>query len=360
MLTGNIGEWSETYALLKLISEKKLHLGGDNFEKIEDIFYPILKIIRNEKERDVCFSYDGDLILITDETLSFKIPIIKFIENTKLFLDKLKEKKKGKGSFSIEEIEKFLNSFSIVELKAKANLKNDITIQIEDPNTILLPTLGFSVKSQLGKAATLVNSSGATNFTFIIKDAFLDNNILSEIEIAEEYSQKIDIIKRAGATLEFEKVDNAVFRSNLQTVDFNFSKILAEVILMFYTNKISSDNTIAKFINKIEEKNPIGYDLSINSEMYEMMMKKFLTDYALGMRAAEVWKRNYQATGGYLIVRKDGELICYHFYFTKYFENYLYNNTKLDTGSSRNNFGKVYEENGQQKIKLNLQVRFMK
>ena len=35
--------------------------------------------------------------------------------------------------------------------------------------------------------------------------------------------------------------------------------------------------------------------------MYEMIMKKFLTDYALGMRAAEVWKRNYQATGGYLI-----------------------------------------------------------
>lgn len=360
MLTGNIGEWSEPYALLKLIIDKKLHLGGDNFKKIEDVFYPILNIIRNEKNRNVSFTYEDELIIVTDGNLIFKIPIYKFIENTKLCLEELKNKKKAKGAFPIPEIEKFLNSFSIHTLKAKSKLKNDITIQIEDYNTVLMPTLGFSVKSQLGMPATLVNASGATNFTFSIKGKHLDESIISQIVNAEKFSQKIDIIKKSGAVLEFEKVDNAIFRSNLQTIDFNFSKVLAEVILMFFTNDIGSENTIAKFISKIELQNPIGYDLSINSKMYEMMMKKFLTDYALGMRATEVWTREYQATGGYLIVRNDGELICYHFYFTKYFENYLYQNTKLDTGSGRNNFGKIYEENGQQKMKLNLQIRFIK
>ncbi|WP_262710866.1 HpaII family restriction endonuclease [Flavobacterium franklandianum] len=100
--------------------------------------------------------------------------------------------------------------------------------------------------------------------------------------------------------------------------------------------------------------------MTINSSIYQMIMKKFLTDYALGMRAAEVWKRDYQATGGYLIVKDDGELICYHFYFAKNFEDYLFNNTKLETASERNGFGKIYSENGQQKIKLNLQIRFIK
>lgn len=91
------------------------------------------------------------------------------------------------------------------------------------------------------------------------------------------------------------------------------------------------------------------------------MMKKFLTDYALGMRAADVWYREYQATGGYLIVREDGEIICYHFYFMKIFEEYIFNNTLLDTPStSRHDFGHIYQDEGIYKMKLNLQVRFIK
>jgi len=361
MLSGNIGEWSEPYALLKLIADKKLHLGGDNFEKIEDVFYPILKIIRNEKERNVSFTYEDELIIVSDGKQIFKVPIHKFIELSKICLDELKIKKKSKGVFQITEIENFLNSFSINSLKAKSKLKNDITIQIEDSNTVLLPTLGFSVKSQLGRPATLVNASGATNFTFLIRGKYLDDNTILKIDTTKEFSKKIELIKDSGGVLEFEKVDNEIFNSNLQTVDFNFNKILADVILMFYTNKISSENTIPNFIRKIEKKNPINYDLSINSKMYEMMMKKFLTDYALGMRASEVWTKDYQATGGYLIVKNDGELICYHFYFTKNFENYLYKNTKLETADpKRHHFGNIYEENKTQKIKLNLQIRFIK
>lgn len=229
-----------------------------------------------------------------------------------------------------------------------------------DQRTNQQPTLGFRIKSQLGEASTLVNASNPTNFTFLIKGKTLTDDEILQIKGIKEFSSKIKLLKNFGASLEFEKVEHAVFASNLQTIDFNFAKILSEVLLLFYTNDIASENTVAKFIKEITIKNPIGYNLDINSSMYEMIMKKFLTDYALGMRAAEVWKRDYQATGGYLIVRGDGELICYHFYFTKNFEDYLFNNTKLETADKRNEFGNIYSENGQQKIKLNLQIRFIK
>jgi hypothetical protein len=360
MISGNKGEWSEPYTLLKLLVDGKLYLGDENFNKIKEIFYPIIQIIRHEKNRNVNFTYDGQLIVISDGISLFNIPLTDFIQNTKLCFDKIKSSKKGKGSFEIPEIEKFLSSFSITTLKAKSKLKNDITIQIEDPSSFLTPTLGFSIKSQLGSPSTLVNASGATNFTYLIK-----NKVLTEIEILQihnekKFSNKINLIHQYGAFLEFEKVENPIFASNLQTIDYNFDKILSEVILHFYTNDISSENTVAKFIEKVTHNNTIGYDLTINSSIYQMIMKKFLTDYALGMRAAEVWKRNYQATGGYLIVKDDGELICYHFYFAKNFEDYLFNNTKLETASERNGFGKIYSENRQQKIKLNLQIRFIK
>lgn len=361
MLTGNKGEWSEPYALLKLLADGKLHLGDENFNKVKGIFYPIIKVLRHEKDRSVEFSILDKLIVVSDDNLLFKIPILQFITNSKICFEKIKTAKGGKGSFEIPEMEEFLNSFSITTLKAKSKLKNDITIQVSDPNTFLSPTLGFSIKSQLGRPSTLLNASGATNFSYLIKGKVLTALEINQIKGAREFSEKLKLIKSFGARLEFEKVDSEIFRSNLQTIDYNFDKILSEMLVLFYANNIASENTVKKFTETIAEKNSIGYNLKINSSMYEMIIKKFLTDYALGMRAAEVWKRDYQATGGYLIVKDDGELVCYHFYFTKNFEDYLFNNTKLETPDpSRHKFGDVYTENGEQKIKLNLQIRFIK
>ena len=66
-------------------------------------------------------------------------------------------------------------------------------------------------------------------------------------------------------------------------------------------------------------------------------------------------------TGGYLIVKENGDVLCYHIYNRNEFENYLFNNTKLDTASSsRHDFGTIYEQNEELYFKLNLQIRFMK
>ncbi|MFA9392673.1 MAG: HpaII family restriction endonuclease [Prolixibacteraceae bacterium] len=217
------------------------------------------------------------------------------------------------------------------------------------------------VKSQLGQPATLVNASVPTNFTYLIEGIVLSDSQIDTINNERLFSKKIEILKSLGGKLVFERIENKIFNSNLKTIDYYFDNILATLIVMYYSNSNSKENTIANFVARISEQNPLDYDLTINDGQYQLMMRKFLTDYALGMRASEVWKRDYQATGGYLVVRKDGELICYHFYFAKQFEEYLFNNTKFDTGDKkRNDFGYIYNENNCQKIKLNLQIRFIK
>jgi type II restriction enzyme len=240
--------------------------------------------------------------------------------------------------------------------------KKSITFKPEDQNKIVsLKELGFSIKSQLGRPSTLVNASKVTRFTYILRGNILTNEEIEQINNLNEFSAKFKKLNELGVSLEFDKVEHKIFRSNLQTIDFNFDRILSELLLLFYANGTSSENTVPKFTQKIAEKNSIGYDMKINPMMYELIVKKFLTDYAIGMRAAEVWTRNYQATGGYLIVREDGELICYHFYFTKKFEDYLFKNTKFETPDPvKHDFGYIYSEDGIQKIKLNLQVRFIK
>ena len=92
---------------------------------------------------------------------------------------------------------------------------------------------------------------------------------------------------------------------------------------------------------------------------YEYKIKKILTDIALGMTPAKVWSGIYDATGGFLIVKKNGDVLCYHIYNRNQFEEYLFQNTKLETPSStRHDFGKIYEENAKYYFKLNLQIRF--
>ena len=50
MITGNKGEWSEIYALFRLLGEGKVHAGDADLNKLQ-LYYPILNIIREESKR---------------------------------------------------------------------------------------------------------------------------------------------------------------------------------------------------------------------------------------------------------------------------------------------------------------------
>lgn len=77
------------------------------------------------------------------------------------------------------------------------------------------------------------------------------------------------------------------------------------------------------------------------------------------MVPGSAWDGNYDANGGYLIVLSSGEIISYHIFDKKEFEDYLFNNTKLETPSaSRYGIGEVYSNYRSKAIMLNLQIRF--
>lgn len=95
---------------------------------------------------------------------------------------------------------------------------------------------------------------------------------------------------------------------------------------------------------------------------YEHKMKVLLLDTALVMTPAKEWNGRYDANGGYLVVRQDGEIVCYHFYNRNDVEDYLYNNTRFERASrSRYHFGKLFRKDDDNVyIKLYLQIRFKK
>lgn len=364
MLTGNIGEWSEIYALFKLLSDGKLSPGNENIEEIKDVFYPIIKILRSESNGNFEYTIKDEIIISSLNEELLRIPISVFKEKTSLLLEKIKSNKSG--TFNIPEIESFMNEIKCISLKADSNSKTDINIMIHDLRTNQQPLLGFSIKSQLGGASTLLNPGKTTNFIFKVIGQKIDSELESInslfIKRGEKFSKdikgRLKLIYEKGGKLEFVKTESSVFENNLTLIDSSLSKIVAEIVFEYFSGSSSKILDIAK---KLHERNPLKFDLTSNHLYYDYKIKRLLTDIALGMTPSKVWQGNYHATGGYLIVKDNGQVICYHIYDKKEFENYLLNNTKLDTAStSRYEFGDLFYDNGELFFKLNLQIRFIK
>jgi len=136
-------------------------------------------------------------------------------------------------------------------------------------------------------------------------------------------------------------------------LDSNMEEIINHVLLKYYAENIKSCSAI---IEKLEEENPMEFP---RAGFYKYKFKKLLCSVALGMMPSEEWDGKDDATGGYVIVKEDGECLAYHLYNRDAFEEYLLANTNMEKGSSsRHEFMTIYEEDGEFRVNLNLQIRF--
>ena len=153
--------------------------------------------------------------------------------------------------------------------------------------------------------------------------------------------------------ISFDSVVNATFAKNLMFTDTQSDKILGELVKIHYLENISD---CAELATVLEERDLLKFTVP---NLYRHKIKKFLCAVALGLKPAKVWNGIDEANGGYLIVKENGEITAYYLYNRDEFENYLLNNTRLETPStSKHDFATIYEESGEKFINLNLQIRF--
>lgn len=354
-LTGNKGEWSEIYTLLKLLSDTKVYSGDENLNKIKDLFYPIIKILRQEEGANYEFQVNpGDIVILGEGKTELRLPVSEFKKQAELLFEKIKS---TSGTFPSPETEAFMNSVYCTKIKAKSSDKTDIKIVIHDLRTGMCPTLGFSIKSKLGHPSTLLNPGRTTNFIYKITDAKLSNEQITAINaIDTKIRDRIEQVSKFGCKLQFTEMESQVFMNNLTLIDSSMPEIVAHMLKLYYEGYSSN---VRDIVLQLQKSNPLGYDISGSHKYYEYKVKKMLTDIALGMTPSKIWNGHYDANGGYLVVKEDGEVLCYHIYNKNDFEDYLMNNTKLDTPStSRYGFGKIDDKDSTKYLKLNLQIRF--
>lgn len=357
-LKGNKGEWSEIYTLFKLLGDTQVYAGDGNLNKIPTIFYPIIKVLRTEKIGDFEYEIINNTIRISGKGKQIDVPTVDFAKQAARLLSEIKQSKDT--TFSLPAVENFMTQVSCSTLKAKSSDKTDIKIVIHDHTTGINPTLGFSIKSRLGSPSTLLNPGAGTNFIYKITGFNPEQNQIDEINNISGGSKLVDRIKKIeeqGGKLTYHAMQSDVFENNLTLIDSQLPEIIAEAISLFFTKRVSK---LKDIVAELETNNPLNYNTNNKHKFYDYKLKHFLTDVALGMTPTKVWNGKYDANGGYLIVKENGDVLCYHIYNKNDFEDYLINHTKLETASSgRYNFGKLEKKGSELYFKLNLQIRFL-
>ena len=356
-LSGNKGEWSEIYTLFKLLGDGKVHAGDADMNKLE-LYYPILNIIREESKR---YEYrpntDQHIVVIDEDGHEYaRISMNRFVQESESLLAEIKSG--GSRSFEIPASEAFMNEIGCTLLKAPSSDKADIHIVIHDLRTNMTPNLGFSIKSQLGSASTLLNAGLPTNILYKIEGVSLSDEDITSINSIKDHLPRMKEIVDRGGRFVYSDVEHQTFKNNLLFLDSCMPEFIAECLVV--DSMPNATSMIKGAVEMVAAKNPFGFTGNDIVAYYEHKMKVLLIDAALGMTPSKEWKGRYDANGGYLVVRKDGEIVCYHFYNRNDVEDYLYHNTRFERGSrTRHNFGSLFRgDDGKVYIRLNLQIRF--
>lgn len=359
-MRANKGEWSEFYAFLKILEDKKLFAADKNLEIIADKFFIFKKIIRNETNQETkIFNLKDSAIYILDS----KGEILKKVDDKNIkgktirIFEKIKNAKTT--TFSLPEAEDLMHEFLCKQIKVDNSKKADIDGIIYDRVSNKEELLGFSVKSMIGRASTLLNAGKTTNFIYEVTN--FDSSKIDEINKIEGRSKiqdRLKIILANSGFLVFDRILKEEFEINLRKIDTVFPVFLAQMLQDFFLGKASKVTDLVEILVNNEYLKKM---FRLSTSDYEYKIKNFLVSIALGMVPSKIWDGFTKANGGYIVVKNNGDVICYHLYNRDEFLSYLYENTKFESASStRHDYGKIYQENGKMYINLNLQIRFLK
>lgn len=353
--TGNVGEWSEIYALAFILVNGGVYAATENQERNQEIFYKVLKILssKNLNGEHIIYELQGDEINVLfggEKEKSIKTQKIQSI--LPRMLNDLRINGKGRA-FASDVGSELMEVLSKDTVKTSSRNKNDLRMVIIDVKIKnYKPETGFSIKSQLGSPSTLINASKATNFIFEI----LDKNGNPPSRLPDLHPKKVKdnvcSLLDSGLKIVYRRLESDMFFYNLSLIDSQLHTHLANLLLAYYARKATRLNELVDMEYPEE---------TTHGKLVRHKIKEFLRVMALGMVPNTEWDGEPTNLGGLLIVTEDGDVLCYYLYNLNDFGKYLLNSTKFDTPStSRHGVGKVAKIDNRFYLKLNLQIRFRK
>lgn len=363
----NKGEWSEFYVFIKVLGERQLIAADENLNAIPNLTYPVTKLLQIDtnitREYDLSQKSHLQLTIIHgNQKTTKKIKYKNIKSKTKAIFSDLMNA--SGSSFSLKNADALINQLSFGKVKAGSAKKGDINIVLRDHITSQDHRVEFSIKSYLGRLPTLLNPSKiGTKFTFKV-DGFTGNiqdiNDIGKTSKHRKVLRRIEAIKAANGKLVFDSMKSTSFQKNIRKIDSFMPQILGEFLRLAneghgrtikeLTQRATNSPNISSLLNPPFEYDDLKYKIT-----------QLLLNIALGMVPQTKWDGFIKADGGYIVVKKDGEIVCFHVYNISQLGEYLFNNTSLETPSTRKSkydFATLYKKNSDFYFDLNLQIRF--
>ena len=350
--TKNKGEWTELLVFIKLLLDKKLSLSDEKLNKNSNSL-KINKITTHNLDIEFLISNLSTITIKNKEEENERNVNISEIINTDIINLLVSKIKDSSQTFEIPEFNIIQDTLGFNVIKGgNSNQKADILLDIENYQ-IQKENEGFGIKSFLGSKPTLLNASGNTNFVYKINGLnkkYIDE--INAIETATKLKDRLNKIEELGGSFEYIGAERDTMDFNLQMVDSEMPKLIGQILLCFYKERISS---LVDICNKL-----LG-NTTDNSRRILLItkVKKLLVDILLGFFAGTKWNGSYESNGT-IVMKNNGDCVGFHIIEIDNLKNYLFENIKLDTPSTtRHRFGKLYlEKDGKLYFKLNLQLRF--
>jgi len=374
----NAGEWAELYVLLNTLADGELYAADGDLNIIPNQYFPVIKIKKKDSVTGRSIEYTIDrknknVKVTSDDKFVSSISMKRFRTEADDFFKIISTRKSDKlgpqNVFKVTEISAFMEQIQNPEIKQTSSNKADIHMIIHDIMTGFEQLVGFSIKSKFKSAATLLNPSGQTLFQYRIKKSegfFNKTDVMAALSPSIGGPQvRMKRLFELGYELQFVQVKGASFKENLTIIDSSLSTILAECLRIFFS---SSNTSLKKVVDVVSQNNPCKYNSTSHKRLmdhYVYKVKRLIVDASLGMVPSKPWEGKYDASGGYLVVKKMGEVVCYHLYSWNALQDYLYNNLRFegppstDKGSKKSyNYALHYEDNDESFVDLCLQIRF--
>lgn len=347
----NKGEWNEFYTVLYFLVNTNIDVADSNLQVIDSTIFEINKLITQGETSLIYQKIDNNIVVFNNNQQIGKVGLECVIKTKEYLLQVLCNGKKLEGgSIELPSIDKFANDFTNGHsIKGKAKSKADIGANVIDKKLRVNIDLTYSIKSQFGSPATLLNASNHTNFRYRINGFDKKSmKIVNGINTRKKLLDRIYAINKLGGIIEFDKIVSRTLENNIKLIDSSMDKLIANALLYSYTN---NEKDLKKAFFK---SNPNNRGIFLRKKLID-----FLYGMCFGFFPSENWNGKFSVTGGIMITKKTGNIVLLDkIYHNDSLEEYLYNSSKFDSPSTkRYHMLEIFEDNGEFFFTLNLQIR---
>lgn len=305
--------------------------------------------------------------------------------------DAIRNSHSSNGTIDVDKsYSDYLKSIGRNALKASSKDTPDIWLDMPDVRNTSNKPLGFSIKSRLSShLPTIFNSSGASNIIYEITGDVTEEKISELMKMVKahgssdendepdeddefvypDYPLRIEAFKKMGLGLNYHSAetlkkenDGSIlfagakpFEMNLLMIDYCMPQILADMTAEAYFNGVMNLSDLVKILNG---KDRFGVKPSAEYPFYKKKVQDMLVAMTTSMTAAKVWDGTEGTNGGLIIVKEDGDIVCYHIFDRNDFREFLLNNMKFEYPDNSRYFSTgIVKDRDKYYMSLNVQIR---